>query len=117
MSATKLYLPCVNSHRLRDFVFLGALLLSGPSRATQDQGAGGSLEPAIREQMAGKAGAVVVLDVSSGKIAASFNLKTASQRVTAPGSTLKPFVMLELLEHGKVDSEQRMVCRRRLTLV
>ena len=75
-----------------------------------------ALDAAIARLMAGKPGAVVLLDVASGKIIAQSNLKTAAQRVTAPGSTLKPFVLLELLQSGKLDPEQRLVCRRKLTI-
>src|SRR5262249_4902222 len=52
----------------------------------------------------------------SGKIIGQSNLKAAAERVTAPGSTLKPFVLLELLQSGKLDPEQRLVCSRRLTI-
>jgi penicillin-binding protein 2 len=66
--------------------------------------------------MAGKPGAVVVLDVASGKILARSNVKVAAQRVTVPGSVVKPIVLLELLQSGKVDPQQRLACRRTLTL-
>ncbi len=75
-----------------------------------------ALEPVIAKQMAGKPGAVVVLDAASGKIVSQWDLKTAAERVTAPGSTLKPFVLLELLQSGKLDPRQPLVCRRRLTI-
>jgi cell division protein FtsI/penicillin-binding protein 2 len=74
------------------------------------------LDPVIAKLMAGKPGAAVVLDVSSGKVVAQSNLKTAAERVTAPGSTLKPFVLLELLQSGKLDPGQHLVCRRRLNI-
>jgi penicillin-binding protein 2 len=75
-----------------------------------------TLDSAIAKLMAGKPGAVVALDVSSGRIIAQSNLKTAAERVTAPGSTLKPLVLLELLQSGKLDPEQRLVCHRQLTI-
>lgn len=64
--------------------------------------------------MKGKPGAAAVLDVASGKLLASWNLKLAAQRLAAPGSTVKPFVLDELLRRGKVRPEQRLVCRRPL---
>jgi len=64
--------------------------------------------------MKGKSGAAAVLDVASGKLIASWNLKLASQRLAAPGSTVKPFVLEELLRTGKIRAEQRLVCRRPL---
>jgi penicillin-binding protein 2 len=68
------------------------------------------------KQMSGKPGAAVAIEAASGKIVAQWNLKVAAQRVTAPGSTVKPFVLMELLQSGKIDSEQRLTCRRPLTI-
>ena len=116
ISVTKLYLACVLAQIFKGFYIVSAILLTSVV-AAQGTSVSEPLELAVRKQMSGKAGAVVVLDVDSGKILAQTNLKTAAQRVTAPGSTLKPFVMLELIERGQVDPEQRMACRRRLTLV
>jgi cell division protein FtsI/penicillin-binding protein 2 len=76
----------------------------------------GALQPAVTQLMAGKPGAVVVLDVQSGKILAQSNLKVAAQRVAAPGSVVKPFVLMELLQSGKLNAEQHLVCHRTLTI-
>lgn len=64
--------------------------------------------------MAGKSGAVVVLDVASGRILAHRHLEIAAQRLEAPGSTVKPFVLMELLSKHQIDPEQRIMCRRLL---
>jgi len=64
--------------------------------------------------MAGKSGAVVVISVSSGKILAHWNLDIAAQRLETPGSTVKPFVLMELLEKAKIDPAQRVICHRPL---
>ncbi|HEY6968878.1 MAG TPA: penicillin-binding transpeptidase domain-containing protein [Candidatus Angelobacter sp.] len=64
--------------------------------------------------MANKSGAVVVLDVSSGKILAQSHLSIAAQRLQRPGSTLKPFVLMELLAKEKINPEQHLMCRRPL---
>lgn len=64
--------------------------------------------------MKGKPGAAAVLDVASGKLLASWNLKLAAQRLAAPGSTVKPFVLDQLLRTRKIRPEQRLVCRRPL---
>jgi len=74
------------------------------------------LDPVITKLMADNPGAVVVLDVVSGKIVAQSNLQVAAERVTAPGSVVKPLVLLELLQSGKVAPEQHLVCHRTLTL-
>jgi len=73
-----------------------------------------SLQTAIQHAMKGRPGSVVVLNVASGKILAAWNLNAAAQRVEPPGSTVKPFVLLELLESGKIKPEQRLVCHRPL---
>jgi cell division protein FtsI/penicillin-binding protein 2 len=101
----------------RDFtVILAAILAWGAVCAAPADDSGTTLERLISRQMAGKSGAVVALDVSSGKILAQSNLRLAVERVTAPGSAVKPFVLLELLQSGKIDPEQHLVCRRTLTI-
>jgi cell division protein FtsI/penicillin-binding protein 2 len=97
-------------------IFRALFLLLFATPGAGQPGEPGTLGPIVTEVMAGKAGAVVVVDVSSGRILAQSNLKMAAQRVTAPGSTVKPFVLLELLQSGKLDPEQHLVCRRTLTL-
>jgi len=74
----------------------------------------GALQAAIRQAMKGRPGSVVVLNVASGNVLAAWNLKVAAQRLEKPGSTVKPLVLLELLESAKVKPEQRLVCRRPL---
>src|SRR5262249_47982918 len=72
------------------------------------------LQMEINRLMADKAGAVVVMDVASSKILAQWHLNVAAQRLELPGSTVKPFVLMELLSSGKVKPEQRLMCRRPL---
>jgi penicillin-binding protein A len=112
---TTLYLHRVNSKSIVSSFVLAALL-PGSIRATQQAKSGAALDPVIAKLMAGKPGAVVVLDVSSGKILARSNLRLAAQRVTTPGSVVKPFVLMELLQSGKIDPEQHLVCHRTLTI-
>ena len=97
-------------------MILAAILAWGAVCAGQPDDSGTALERLIARQMAGKSGVVLALDVSSRKVLAQFNMKMAAERVTAPGSVVKPFVLLELLQSGKVDPEQRLVCRRALTI-
>ncbi len=92
------------------------VLLSATVCLAQQPNAGAALEPVIAKLMAGKPGAVVVLDVASGKVLAESHLRVAAQRVTAPGSVVKPFVLMELLQLGKIDPEQHLVCQRTLTI-
>jgi penicillin-binding protein 2 len=82
--------------------------------ASLGQAAGNSLQAQVNQLMAGKAGAVVVMDVASGKIVAQWHLNVAAQKLEPPGSTVKPFVLMELLEKGKINPEQHLACRRPL---
>jgi cell division protein FtsI/penicillin-binding protein 2 len=61
-------------------------------------------------------GTFVVAEVSSGKIIASNNLHLAATSVQTPGSTLKPFVLMTLLELNRVDPAQKLICKRKLQI-
>jgi peptidoglycan glycosyltransferase len=74
------------------------------------------LQRTVDEAMQGHAGAIVVVDVTSDKILASQNLDVAGRELVRPGSALKPFVLMELLETGKLDAKQRLLCRRPLRI-
>jgi cell division protein FtsI/penicillin-binding protein 2 len=91
------------------FVLAGACML-----AAQASPAG--LEGSVSRLMAGRSGTVVVLDVASGKILAEHDGKLAAQRLAAPGSAIKPFVLMELLRSGKLEADKRVLCRRSLTI-
>jgi len=61
-------------------------------------------------------GATVVADVATGQILAAAALDLAAHRLARPGSTVKPFVLMALLESGKLDARQRLLCRRPLRI-
>ncbi|HEY4901618.1 MAG TPA: penicillin-binding transpeptidase domain-containing protein [Terriglobales bacterium] len=82
------------------------------ARATGDT----ALQQAVTRAMAGRSGAAVVVDVHSGKVLAAYRLDVAARRLAKPGSSLKPFTLLALLEAGKVNSQTNLLCQRRLTL-
>ncbi|MBZ5525014.1 MAG: serine hydrolase [Acidobacteriia bacterium] len=82
--------------------------------STAQESGSSALQTAIDHLMAGKSGAVVVINVATGKILAKSHLDVAAQRLTYPGSTLKPFVLMELLSSGRVKPDQRIMCRRPL---
>jgi cell division protein FtsI/penicillin-binding protein 2 len=43
-------------------------------------------------------------------------MNLASLRLEAPGSTLKPFLLMTLLETGKLDPKEQFICRRPLKI-
>jgi cell division protein FtsI/penicillin-binding protein 2 len=72
------------------------------------------LQGAVDDAIAGRAGTIVVVSVMSQKVLASHNLALASAQLVRPGSTLKPFVLLALLESKKLDPRQHFLCKRPL---
>jgi cell division protein FtsI/penicillin-binding protein 2 len=93
---------------------LMAALLCVATLSSAQESKHSTLQPAIDHLMAGKHGAVVVISAGTGKILAQSHLDVAAQRLAQPGSTLKPFVLMELLSSGRVKPEQRLMCRRPL---
>jgi len=80
------------------------------------QPGGWALQGAISRAMAGHRGAVVLLDVRSDRVLASYHLHVAARRVVYPGSSLKPFTLMALLEQGKLDEHTALMCKRRLSI-
>jgi cell division protein FtsI/penicillin-binding protein 2 len=75
-----------------------------------------TLQQTVDAAMKGRSGALVVAEVVTGKILAAHGLDVAARRVERPGSTVKPFVLLALLESGKLDAKHRLLCRRPLRI-
>ena len=73
-------------------------------------------QSAIAQIMAGQRGAAVVLDVNSSRLLAAYHADVATRRVARPGSSVKPFTLLALLQTGKVDANTLLVCKRPLTI-
>lgn len=73
-------------------------------------------QKAVAHAMAGQRGAAVVLEVRSDQVIASYRLEVAARRVVFPGSSIKPFTLLALLESGKVDAHTALVCKRTLSI-
>ena len=90
------------------------LALSCGSLVTAQSANGSRLQKQMAEAMAGRPGAVVALNVEAGKVIADFNITVAAQRLELPGSTVKPFVLMELLRSGKVEAAKRIACHRLL---
>src|ERR1017187_2935912 len=74
------------------------------------------LQQAVTRAMAGRSGAAVVVDVQSGKVLAAYRLDVAARRLAHPGSSLKPFTLMALLEAGKINAQTTLLCQRKLTL-
>ena len=74
------------------------------------------LQHAVDRAFEGPGGAIVVMAVESGETLASRNLEFAGKQLMQPGSTLKPFVLMALLDSGKLDPKQRLICRRPLRI-
>ena len=74
------------------------------------------LQRATDRAMETRIGAMVVQDVATGQILAAAALDLAAHRLARPGSTVKPFVLMALLESGKLDARQRLLCRRPLRI-
>lgn len=76
----------------------------------------GKLQEAADRAMEGRAGAVVVSGVEGGEILAAHGVDIAAGRLARPGSAVKPFVLMALLESGKLDASQKLLCRRVLRI-
>jgi len=84
------------------------LALTAPAELT--------LQEAVTRSMAAGTGAVVVADVSTGQLLAHHRSEVAATRLAAPGSAVKPLVLLALLEAGKLGAQDQRACPRQLRL-
>jgi penicillin-binding protein 2 len=80
------------------------------------QPANSPLQKITDRTMAGRRGTAVILDVPSGRVLAAYHLEVAARRVAHPGSSIKPFTLMALLEAGKVDQHTALVCKRQLSI-
>ena len=81
-----------------------------------EQARNSKLQSAITQTMAGQRGAAMVVDVHTGRVLAAYHTDVAARRLVHPGSSIKPFTLLALLEAGKVDAHATLVCKRSLTV-
>jgi len=75
-----------------------------------------TLQKASVRAMAGRRGAAVVVDVQSGQLLAAYRLDVATRRVVHPGSAVKPFTLLALLQAGKIDGQTALMCKRTVSI-
>ncbi len=81
-----------------------------------EQARNSKLQSAITQAMADRRGAAVVVDVHTGRVVAAYHADVAARRMVRPGSSIKPFTLLALLEAGRVDAHTALVCKRPLTV-
>jgi penicillin-binding protein 2 len=100
------------------FPMLTAAFLAGFAAAGSpgESGQQSALEARAAHIMNGRAGAALLLGVDSGQLLAIFNAKVAAQTIAAPGSAVKPFTLLALIESGKLAANDRLLCPRRLEI-
>jgi cell division protein FtsI/penicillin-binding protein 2 len=59
---------------------------------------------------------VIVLDLHQGRVLAAHRLEQAARTLAAPGSTLKPLILYDLLAAGRWNPERRIACTRALAI-
>jgi penicillin-binding protein 2 len=69
-----------------------------------------NLERSVNEAMNKRQGAAVVLDVQTGRILASYRMDVAARRAVSPGSAIKPFTLMTLIEAGVVTEQTALIC-------
>jgi penicillin-binding protein 2 len=75
-----------------------------------------ALQQAAIHAMARRSGTAVVINVATGKVLAAYHPETAARRLALPGSAIKPFTLLAMLESGKISQQTAVMCNRSLTV-
>ena len=88
------------------YVFL-LLSLILPAPAANER-----LQRTVDAAMSNRRGAAVALDVETGQILAGYRMDVAARRLAAPGSTIKPFTLMALLDAGLVHQNTALFCPR-----
>ena len=105
-----------NCAKIHVFALLLLIVLPAGVLRSVNTGKKEELRWAVELAMKGRAGAVVVADVTTGEILAAQGMELAAHRLARPGSTVKPFVLMALLESGKIKASERLLCRRPLRI-
>jgi len=74
------------------------------------------LQNQVNRAMQNVPGAFLVVDVESRSVLAAHRMDLASRQLEAPGSTLKPFLLMSLLESGRLDANEQFLCRKPLRI-
>jgi cell division protein FtsI/penicillin-binding protein 2 len=75
-----------------------------------------SLSKAMAKAMAAKQGSALILDTFSGKALAQYRAEAARDRLVQPGSIIKPFVLMAMIQAGIVQANTRRNCTRKLRI-
>lgn len=59
---------------------------------------------------------IVVLDIASGRLLTAHRMDDAARTLAAPGSTLKPLVLYQLVNAGRWNPASRVACNRQLVV-
>jgi cell division protein FtsI/penicillin-binding protein 2 len=70
------------------------------------------LQRVVDTSMNQRQGTAVALDVAGGQVVASYRMDVAARRMASPGSAVKPFTLMALLEAGIVREQTALVCPR-----
>lgn len=89
-----------------------AIILTVVFVATSSAGAQSHLNSDIAKIMQGRRGTAVVLDLKNDKVVAAYHPNVAARRLALPGSAVKTFTLLALIQSGKLRSDEKFLCRR-----
>jgi membrane peptidoglycan carboxypeptidase len=59
---------------------------------------------------------MIVLDIASNRVLAGYHLAESARTLAAPGSTLKPVILYQLLSASRWNPERRIACDRNLMI-
>lgn len=74
------------------------------------------LQRSLDDAMNHRPGAAVALDVETGQVLASYHMDVAARRAVPPGSVIKPFTLMALMEAGLVKEDSALFCPRTLRI-
>jgi len=102
-------------HLVRQSIAVGIALgcLSAVPQLGQSQSWQSAVDQVAIEAPAAR---IVVLDIVTGRMLAALRLNDAGRTLAAPGSTLKPLVLYGLVDAGRWNPQQRVVCDRQLVI-
>jgi cell division protein FtsI/penicillin-binding protein 2 len=70
------------------------------------------LQRSFDNSMDHREGAAVALDVETGQLLASYHMDVAARRLVPPGSAVKPFTLMALMDAGVVKEDTALFCPR-----